>query len=148
MDIEEKLQREGFIPSTFSKRVYAYTIDELLVSLIIFAAFFNQFVAVSGDIMAIISLTNSMILYFIILKTAYHTIFIHLYGKTIGKMMARIRAIDIYTLDNPSWKDSFIRAIIRNFDEMFFYLGMLYALTNPLTQTIHDKFSKVVVIDD
>jgi uncharacterized RDD family membrane protein YckC len=89
-----------------------------------------------------------MIIYFIILKTTYHTIFIHLYGKTIGKMVARIRTVDIYLLDNPSWWQSFIRAIIRNFDEMFFYLGMLYALTNPFTQTIHDKFSKVVVIND
>jgi len=148
MDLEEKLNREGFVPSSFSKRVYAYTIDELLVSLIIFAAFFNDFIAVSGDWMAIIQLTNSMILYFFILKTAYHTIFIHLYGKTIGKMVARIRAIDIFTFDNPSWKNSFIRAVLRNFDEMFFYLGMLYALTNPFIQTIHDKFSKVVVIND
>ena len=41
MDLEEKLSREGFTPSSFSKRVYAYTIDELLVSLIIFAAFFD-----------------------------------------------------------------------------------------------------------
>jgi uncharacterized RDD family membrane protein YckC len=63
-------------------------------------------------------------------------------------MVARIRAIDIYTMDNPDIKNSFIRALIRNFDEMIFYLGMLYALTNPLTQTIHDKISKVVVIDD
>jgi len=148
MDLEEKLYREGFIPSSFSKRVYAYSIDELLVSLIIFAAFFNQFVAVSNDIMSIIALTNSMLLYFIILKTAYHTIFIHMYGKTIGKMVARIRAVDIYTLDNPTWKNAFIRALLRNVDEMFFYLGMFYALTNPFVQTLHDKLSKVVVIDD
>jgi len=148
MDLEEKLYREGFIPSSFSKRLYAYTIDELLITLIIFAAFFNQFMAVAGDMMAIIALTNSMILYFIFLKTAYHTIFIHLYGKTIGKMIARIRVIDIYTMDNPNLQTAFIRAIVRNLDEMLFYLGMLYALTNPFVQTLHDKISKVVVIDD
>jgi len=148
MDLEEKLNREGFSPASFSKRVYAYSIDELLVSMIIFAAFYNQFIAVAGNMIALLELTNSMLIYFFILKTAYHTIFIHLYGKTIGKMVARIRAIDIYTFDNPSWKQSFIRAVLRNFDEMFFYLGMLYALTNPFVQTIHDKFSKVVVIND
>ena len=148
MNLEEKLNREGFQISSFSKRVYAYSIDELLVSMIIFASFFNQFILVSGDMMAIIALTNSMIFYFIILKTVYHTIFIHIYGKTIGKMMARIRAVDIYLLDNPSWSQSFLRAVIRNFDEMFFYLGMLFALTNPFVQTIHDKISKVIIIDD
>ena len=148
MDLEEKLFREGIKVSPFSKRVYAYTIDELLVSLIIFGAFFSDFTKVVGDIVAIIELTNSMILYFIILKTAYHTIFIHLYGQTIGKILAKIKAVDIYTLDNPSWNTSFLRAFIRNFDEIFLYLGMLFALTNPFVQTIHDKISKVIVIDD
>jgi len=148
MDLEEKLNREGFSPASFSKRVYAYSIDELLVSMIIFAAFYNQFIAVAGNMMALLELTNSMLIYFFILKTAYHTIFIHLYGKTIGKMVARIRIIDVYTFDNPSWGQSFIRAVLRNFDEMFFYLGMLYALTNPFVQTLHDKLSKVVVIND
>jgi len=148
MDLEEKLFREGIKVSPFSKRVYAYTIDELLVSLIIFGAFFSDFTKVAGDIVAIIELANSMILYFIILKTAYHTIFIHLYGQTIGKILAKIKAVDIYTLDNPSWNTSFLRAFIRNFDEMFLYLGMFFALTNPFVQTIHDKISKVVVIND
>jgi uncharacterized RDD family membrane protein YckC len=148
MDLEKKLEMEGFTPSSFSKRVYAYSIDELLVSLIIFVAFYNQFISVEGDMIALLEVTNSMIIYFIFLKTAYHTIFIHLYGKTIGKMALKIRVVDIYLFDNPSWNQSFIRAIIRNFDEMFFYLGMLYALTNPFTQTLHDKLSKVIVIDD
>jgi uncharacterized RDD family membrane protein YckC len=148
MDLEKKLEREGFTPSSFAKRVYAYSIDELLVSLIIFVAFYNKFISAEADMMVLLTLINSMVIYFIILKTAYHTIFIHLYGKTIGKMIARIRAVDIYLLDNPSWGQSFIRALLRNFDEMFFYLGMLYAFTNPFTQTIHDKLSKVVVIDD
>jgi uncharacterized RDD family membrane protein YckC len=148
MDLEKNLEREGFIPSSFSKRVLAYTIDEFLVSIIIFIAFFNQFENSAGDFIKLLEITNSMIFYFFILKTAYHTIFIHLYGKTIGKMVAKIRAVDIYLFDNPSWGQSFLRAVLRNFDEMFLYLGMLYALANPFTQTLHDKFSKVVVIDD
>ena len=148
MDLETKLQLEGFVPSSFSKRVYAYSIDELLVSLIIFGAFFDQFVSLNGDIMKIIQLTNSMILYFIVLKTIYHTLFIHLYGKTIGKIVTKIRAVDIYTMDNPSLKTSFLRALLRNLDEIILYLGLMYALTNPFVQTLHDKFSKVVVIDD
>jgi len=148
MDLEAKLYREGFTPASFGKRVYAYSIDELLISLLIFGAFYHQFEQLNGDILAIIELTNSMIFYFIFAKTAYHTIFIHMYGKTIGKMIARIRAVDEGLLDNPSLKQSFIRAVIRNFDEMFFYLGMLFALTNPFRQTIHDKISKVVVLND
>ena len=148
MDLAQKLYNENIKVASFSKRVYAYSIDELLASLIIFGAFFNQFMAVAGNMMALISLTSSMFFYFFILKTAYHTIFIYMYGKTIGKMVARIRTIDIYTLDKPNLSTSFLRAVLRNFDEMFFYLGMLYALVNPFTQALHDKFSKVIVIDD
>jgi uncharacterized RDD family membrane protein YckC len=148
MDLEKNLQREGFTPSSFAKRIYAYSIDELLVSLIIFVAFYDKFINANDDMLKLLEITNSMLIYFIILKTLYHTIFIYLYGKTIGKMVARIRAVDIYLFDNPSLGQSFIRGVLRNFDEMFFYLGMLYALTNPFVQTIHDKFSKVVVIDD
>jgi len=148
MDLEEKLYKEGLNVTPFAKRSIAYTIDELLVSMIIFIAFFNQFVNVQQDIMAMIELTNSMIIYIFILKTVYHTIFIHFYGKTIGKMVVKIKAVDIYTLDNPSLKNSFLRAVLRNVDEMFFYLGMLFALTNPFVQTLHDKLSKVIIIDD
>ena len=148
MDLEQKLYNENIKVASFAKRVYAYSIDELLASLIIFGAFFNQFMAVAGNMMALISLTSSMFFYFFILKTAYHTIFIYMYGKTIGKMVARIRTIDIYTLDKPNLSTSFLRAVLRNFDEMFFYLGMLYALVNPFTQALHDKFSKVIVVND
>jgi len=148
MDIKEKLEMEGLTPASFSKRVSAYSIDELIVSIIIFIAFFSQFQSLGDDIIAIVNFVNSIFIYLFLLKTAYHTIFIYLYGKTIGKMALKIRAVDIDTLDNPSLKQAFIRALVRNFDEMFFYLGMLFALTNPLIQTIHDKVSKVVVIDD
>ena len=148
MDLEQKLYNENIKVSSFAKRVYAYSIDELLASLIIFGAFFNQFMAVAGNMMALISLTSSMFFYFFVLKTAYHTIFIYMYGKTIGKMVARIRTINIFTLDKPNLSTSFLRAVLRNFDEMFFYLGMLYALVNPFTQALHDKFSKVIVVDD
>jgi len=148
MDLEEKLYRENLNVASFSKRVYAYTIDELLISIIIFISFFNSFLDTKGDVIKIVELVNSMILYLILLKVVYHTVFIALYGKTVGKIVAKIRVVDIYLLDKPSWQTSFIRAILRNFDEMFFYLGMLFALTNPFVQTIHDKLSKVIVVND
>jgi len=148
MDLEEKLYREGLSVASFGKRVYAYTIDELLISMIIIIAFYNQIDFEKDKLFDVINMLNSFILYFFILKTTYHTIFIHLYGKTIGKMVARIKAVDIDLLDNPSWGKSFLRAVFRNFDEMFFGLGMWFALTNPFLQTIHDKISKVIVIND
>jgi uncharacterized RDD family membrane protein YckC len=148
MDIETKLHIEGFRVASFKKRVLAYTIDEFLVSLILFVAFFDRMMATNGDLVAQIKVVNSIIIYFIVLKTIYHTFFIHFYGKTIGKLVLKIRAIDVVTMDNPSLARSFLRVLFKNIDEMFFYFGMLFALTNPLIQTLHDKISKVVVIDE
>jgi uncharacterized RDD family membrane protein YckC len=66
----------------------------------------------------------------------------------MGKLIMRIRVVDIYLLDNPSFKNSFIRAVLRFLDESFFYVGMFYLFANPFKQTIHDKLSDVVVVDD
>jgi uncharacterized RDD family membrane protein YckC len=63
-------------------------------------------------------------------------------------MVTKIRAVDVKTLDNPSWGKSLIRSIVRNFDEMFFYLGMAYAIVNPLNRAIHDVVGQCVVVED
>ena len=78
MDIKEKLEMEGLTPASFSKRVSAYSIDELIVSIIIFIAFFSQFQSLGDDIIAIVNFVNSIFIYLFLLKTAYHTIFIYL----------------------------------------------------------------------
>ena len=147
MDLEAKLYRENLKVAEFRKRLYAYLIDELLISFIIFVSFFNSFIETGGDLLKIVEVTISMIFYLILLKTAYHTIFIALYGKTIGKIILKIRVVDIYLLDIPLWQTSCLRALLRNFSEMFFGLGMLFSLTNLFRQTLHDKFSKVIVIN-
>jgi len=148
MDLEEKLYREGFRISSFKKRVLAYSIDESFILLLLIAIFYNQFLESNGKLVVIVEVLDNFLMAYFIIKLFYHTIFIHLYGKTIGKMIIRNRVVDIFLLDNPSWKNSFIRAVLRFLDESFFYLGMLYSLTNPFIQTIHDKFSDVVVVDD
>ena len=88
-----------------------------------------------------------MFIYIFIAYTLYHWIFIALYGKTIGKMVTKIRVVDVKTLDNPSWGKSLIRSIVRNFDEMFFYLGMAYAIVDPLNRAIHDIVGNSVVVE-
>jgi len=93
-------------------------------------------------------LTIELFGYIFVAYTLYHWIFIAIYGKTVGKMLTKIRVIDMQTLDNPSWMRSLIRSIVRNFDEMFFYLGMAYAIVDPLNRAIHDIVGKSVVIED
>jgi len=78
----------------------------------------------------------------------YHYIFVAIYGKTLGKIVTKLRVVDIETLDNPSHFRAFIRSVVRYFDEAFFYLGLIYAFADPLNRAIHDLVGRAVVIED
>jgi len=145
--IIDKLDREELKVASVMKRAVAMTIDDLLVSLIIVIAFSNAFINAKTYEQVLI-LTNELFGYIFLAYTLYHWIFITLYGKTIGKMIMKIRIIDIETLDNPTWSRALIRSIMRNFDEMFFYLGMAFALVDPLNRAIHDIVGKSVAVED
>ena len=145
-EIIDRLDREELKVASVTKRAIAMTIDDFLISLIIVFAFATEF-ANSKSYEEILMLTNQLFIYIFIAYTLYHWIFIALYGKTIGKMVTKIRAVDVKTLDNPSWGKSLIRSIVRNFDEMFFYLGMAYAIVDPLNRAIHDIVGNSVVVE-
>jgi len=146
-EIIDKLNREELKVASITKRAIAMMIDDFLISFIIVFAFFSQFSNIK-TYEELLILTDKLLLFILIIYTLYHWIFIALYGKTIGKMVAKIRVVDIKTLDNPSWGKSLIRSIMRNFDVMFFYLGMAYAIVDPLNRTIHDIAGSDVVIED
>ena len=146
-EIINKLDREGLKPASIIKRIIAMSIDDVLISIIIVLAFSSSF-ASAKTYEEVWILTNELFGYIITAYTLYHWIFITIYGKTVGKMITKIRVVDIETLDNPSWIRSFIRSVMRNFDEMFFYLGMAYAIVDPLNRAIHDMVGKSVVVED
>ncbi|AZV46539.1 RDD family protein [Nautilia sp. PV-1] len=146
-EIINRLEREGLKKASLTKRAIAMTIDDLLISLIIVFAFSSQF-AHAKSYEQVLMLTNELFGYIFVAYTLYHWIFIALYGKTIGKMIVKIRVVDVQTLDNPSWMRSFVRSVVRNFDEMFFYLGMAYAIVDPLNRAIHDIVGRCVAVED
>ncbi len=146
-DIITKLEREELKIASLSKRIIAMTIDDMLISLLIVIAFFNSF-ANAKTYEEMMILVDKLFGFIFIAYTIYHWIFVALYGKTIGKMVTKIRVVDIETLDNPSHLRAFLRSLVRNLDEMFFYMGMAYAIVDPLNRAIHDIVGKCVVIED
>ncbi len=147
MNLEEKLFRENIELSPLQKRVWSFTIDELIVSVLLIAAFSNR-VAMAKDMQESIMIVNSLFIYVVALKIIYHGFFTFMYGKTPGKMIMKIRTIDIYTFDKPTLIQSFIRAGFRIISEMFFYFGFIMAYFTPFRQTLHDKVSKVIIVND
>lgn len=148
------LEREGIKIASSQKRIIAFGIDEMIVSVLFFVAFFNDFALIANQGLnqdeiynQITALVSSLVLHLLAIRLIYQTFFIWYMGATIGKTLVKITCIDTDYFDKPNFITSLNRALIRNVSELAFYLGFLWAFGNDLRQTWHDKFSKVVVID-
>ena len=145
-EIEEILNREELILADTKKRAVAFVIDELLLSFLLIVALWDSF-SQAANTEAIIALTNSFVLEYMMMKIIYQAFFVMQYGATIGKIMMKIRVIEIKTLDNPNVIVSLNRAIFRIISEMLFYLGFLWGMMNPSRQTWHDLTAKTLVVN-
>ena len=143
--MENKL--ENLKIASISKRAIAMMIDDFLISFLIFFAFFDAFKN-AKTMQEYMIITDKIFIYIFIAYTIYHYIFIALYGKTIGKMIVKIKCVDMETLQTPNHLRSFIRSIFRNFDEMFLYAGMMIALFDKYNRALHDIVGRCVVVED
>ena len=143
-EVQNILHREGITLATIKKRAMAFFIDEMLLSFLFIIALWESF-ASARNTEEIINLTNSFVLEYMALKIIYQTFFVFQYGASIGKIIMKIRIIEIKTLQNPNIVVSLNRAIFRVISEMLFYLGFLWGMMDPSRQTWHDKTAKTLV---
>jgi len=142
--VENILHRENLTLGSIGARSSAFFIDELLLSFLLIIALWDSF-SNAMDMQEIINVTNMFVFEYMAMKIIYQAFFVMKYGATLGKMVMKIRIIEIETLDNPNVLSSLNRAFIRIFSEMFFYLGFLWGMLNPTKQTWHDKSAKTLV---
>jgi uncharacterized RDD family membrane protein YckC len=139
--------------STIRKRTTAYFLDDIIVSLLLFVIFYNQLVIIyqqiqnSMDFTPLIAYLQENTLVFILLRIVYQTFFVWQNGMTPGKMIMKIRIIEMDSGQIPSFSVAFLRASIRIVSESIFYIGYIMAFFNPMVQTLHDKLAKTVVVD-
>jgi len=145
-EIIERFEREDITLASIKKRAFAYIIDEILISVLFMIIYFGQ-IPKDASYEETIILLNGLFTYIILLKIIYQTFFVWAYGATPGKMLAKIRVISTVDLGNPNILYSLNRALIRIVSESLFYIGFLWALTNPKKETWHDKVAKTLVID-
>ena len=144
--IQNILHREHLTLASIPKRATAFVIDELLLSLLVIIALWDQFEN-AKDMQELINVTNSFVLEYMFLKIIYQAFFVMQYGASIGKLMMKIKVIEIRTLSNPNVLSSLNRAIFRVLSEMFFYLGFLWGMMQASRQTWHDKTARTLVIN-
>ena len=145
-EIENILHRENITLATKGKRAIAAIIDEMLLSLLLLIALWDSF-AQATTTEEIILLTNSVVLEYMALKIIYQAFFIMQYGASIGKIVMKIRVIEINSLQTPNVMVAINRGIFRVLSEMFFYLGFIWGLLDPSRQTWHDKTAKTLVVN-
>lgn len=139
--------------STIRKRTTAYFLDDMIVSLLLFVIFYNQLVIIyqqiqnSMDFTPLVAYLQENTLVFILLRIVYQTFFVWQNGMTPGKMIMKIRIIEMDSGQIPSFSVAFLRASIRIVSESIFYIGYIMAFFNPMVQTLHDKLAKTVVVD-
>jgi len=144
--IENILHREQLTLASISKRSLAFFIDEMLLSLLLIIALWDSFNG-AKDVNELINVTNSFLFEYLFLKIIYQAFFTMQYGASIGKLLLKIRVIELRTLSNPNVIVSLNRAIFRVISEMFFYLGFLWGMLQPSRQTLHDKTARTLVIN-
>ena len=146
MQIEEKLQNEEISLAPFSKRVLAYSVDELIVAFLFLIIYWDAFAAITTYDDAR-NLSINFFWQIFALKVIYHTFFVWYYGASPGQMITKTMCINVEILDKPNLTQSLVRAIFRIVSEACFYLGFAWALSNPARQTWQDKIAKTVVIN-
>lgn len=138
------------------KRVTAFVIDDIVITLFFIIIFYDQFSAIFSNITVVdeaaLEGINAFIAQniFVVLsiKLIYHTVFVWQNGMTLGKYLMKIKVIDLETGNTPSFQKAFLRASVRIPSEVLFYVGFLMAFFVPLRQTLHDKVSNCVVVND
>jgi uncharacterized RDD family membrane protein YckC len=144
----------SFIASS-QKRITAFVIDDIVVSLFFFIIFYEQFSGLFSNITvideAVLGGINTFLaqnlLVVLAIKVIYHTVFVWQNGMTLGKYLMKIKVIDVATGNTPDFSKALLRALVRIPSEILFYVGFLMAFFMPLRQTLHDKLSNCVVVN-
>lgn len=124
----------------------AFFVDEMLLSLLLIIGLGDSFLE-AKTLEEMILLTNKFFLEYMVIKIIYQAFFVMQYGATLGKLLVKIRVVEIKTLQKPNVIVALNRAIIRVISEMLFYLGFLWGVLDPSRQAWHDKSAKTLVVD-
>lgn len=132
--------------ASIKKRSFAFFIDEMLLSLLLILALGDSFFE-AKTVEEMILLTNQFVLEYMAIKVIYQAFFVMQYGASVGKLLVKIRVVEMNSLQTPNVVVALNRAVVRVLSEMLFYLGFLWGSLDPLRQTWHDKSAKTLVVD-
>ncbi len=144
--LDTLLERERLEPASLRQRAAAFGIDEILLSVLMFVILWDA-ISAAETVEQMIALTNSFLLELMAIKIVYHTFFTMQYGASLGKIVMKIRVIELSTLSNPGFLSAFNRSVFRVVSEVLFYLGFIWAMLDPYRRSWHDRTARTLVIN-
>lgn len=145
-NLQNRLERENLKIASFTKRVLAFLIDDMVISLIVFIIFYDSFIG-AKDVFETTQIIGNFYLGLILLHFSYQSIFTYLYGASLGKILCKIIILDEKLLDKPNLLQSCTRSAMRQVSAMAFMLGFTWALSNDLRKTWEDYLARTIVVD-
>lgn len=146
MNLLDRLEFEGVKIASMQKRSFAFLIDELIISLLFYAIYYDTFISATTPA-EISALLGKFMLELMGLRLIYQTFFTWYMGASFGKYLLKLAVVDSRGLYRPSLGASFVRACVRQISEFCFYLGFIWAFNTPVRQAWEDLAAKTVVID-
>ncbi|MCK9371785.1 MAG: RDD family protein [Sulfuricurvum sp.] len=144
--IETLLERERLSLSSIRKRAAAFGIDEILLSTLLMIILWDSIQKVN-TVEGILALTNNFILEYMAIKILYQTFFTMQYGASLGKIVMKIRVLELSTLSSPGFLSAFNRSVFRVVSEALFYFGFAWAMIDPYRRSWHDLSARTLVVD-
>ena len=145
-DIDLLLNREGLKLSTIQSRAAALGIDEILLSVLLLIILWDP-ISSAATTEAMIGVINTFVLEYMTIKIIYQTFFTMQYGATLGKIVMKIRVVEVKTLSNPRLLSAFNRSIFRIASELVLYFGFIWGMLDPYKRTWHDFTARTLVVD-
>jgi uncharacterized RDD family membrane protein YckC len=131
--------------ASYNKRVMAYVIDDIAISLIVIIMLF-QGIEEGASLEQFVLFLNHYFLEIITIKFLYQTLFIWYYGATVGKIVTKTIVLDS-DYSRLSLGRSALRSINRLISEMLYFIGFFVAFFTKKRQTLHDLIANTVVVD-
>lgn len=144
--LDTLLERERLELASIRSRAAAFGIDELLLSTLMIIILWDVIIK-AQTLEAMIAVTNNFLLEFMAIKIVYHTFFTMQYGASIGKIVMKIRVIELATLSNPGFLSAFNRSVFRVVSEVLFYMGFIWAMLDPYRRSWHDRSARTLVVN-
>ena len=149
--IQELLDRENLKLADTGSRALAWLLDNVLLSLIFTLIHLTTLQNLSDaqgnvDYMMLreFMLENGWQAY--CLKIAYDTLFVWLYGASLGKMLFKVRIITLGLVDKPNFIESLLRSFGKFVGEGLFFITYFFAFGDEFRRTLHDRLVKTLAI--